>query len=188
MTLSILICTLPQRSHSLRELLNVLEPQIQNHPGSVQLRIHDAGSRVMTTGRKRQELLFQAAHDYVVYIDDDDMVYSYYVEEMLKAISSGPDCVGINGIMTSDGQHETKWKLSKDYLNHDKVENGKTVYYRRTNHITAVKRDIALRAGFPDKSNAEDKYYSDRLVLKTEVKIERPMYHYRFSSQNKTYK
>lgn len=190
MTLSILICILPNRPERLqafRELMDVLRPQVEKYADRVELRLHDAGP-AMPTGQKRQELLIQSHGDYVVYIDDDDMVPAYYVEEMLKAIDQGPDCVGINGTMTTDGQHETVWRLSKDYANLDKVENGRTVYYRHTNHITAVRRDIALRAGFPDKSNAEDKHYSDRLILRTEVKIDPPMYWYRFSKKNKTYK
>jgi hypothetical protein len=42
---------------------------------------------------------------------------------------------------------------------------------------------------FPDKSNAEDKEYSERLNkhLKTEVIIESPIYHYDFSTHNKQY-
>lgn len=190
-TLSILICHLPtnrpDRVQSLAELMGVLQPQVDAHKERVEIIINDAGPP-MQTGTKRQRLLMASCGEYVVYIDDDDMVPTYYVEEMLKAIESGPCCVGIKGTMTTDGQHMTEWRLSKDYQNVDRVENGKTVYYRRTNHITAVKRDIAMRAGFPDKSNAEDKHYSDRLVLHTEVKIDRPMYEYRFSTKNKTYR
>ena len=186
-SLSILICTLPQRVHLLRELLAVLEPQAAKYPCRIEIRFHDAGPH-MSTGAKRQALLHGSFGDYVTFIDDDDMVPAYYCDEMLKAIDQEPDCVGINGTMTTDGHHETIWRLSKDYGNFDKVEGNRTVYYRHTNHITAVKRSIALAAGFPDKSNAEDKYYSDRLILHTEVKIEPPMYHYRFSTKNKTYK
>lgn len=141
-----------------------------------------------STGSKRQSLLNQACGKYAVFIDADDWVPDYYIPEMLIACESDCDCVAINGIMTTNGAHETKWFISKDYQNKDVREGNKTVYYRRTNHITAVKREIALRAGFPDKSNAEDKYYSDRLVLRTEFKIEKPMYVYRFSTVNKQYK
>lgn len=140
------------------------------------------------TGAKRQQLLSEAIGDYIVFIDADDWVPDYYVSEMLKACMSGADCFAINGIMTTNGDHETKWFISKNFQNKDVREGNKMVYYRRTNHITGVKRSIALAAGFPDKSNAEDKYYSDRLVLRSEYKIEPPMYTYRFSTLNKQYK
>lgn len=185
--LSILICSLENRKPLLDTLVLHLKNQIGERGEQVEI-ITYVDNKLQTTGFKRQWLLNQSHGDYVVFIDDDDWVYDHYVDEMLNACASGADCFAINGIMTTDGQHETKWFLSKDYQNEDRREGNKTVYYRHTNHITGVKRELALAAGFPDKSNAEDKYYSDRLKLRTEYKIERPMYHYRFSQFNKSYK
>lgn len=184
MKLSILICSLEYRRNIRIALMDHLAKQY-NGP-DVQIIVNE-DNKQKTTGKKRQELLLQAKGDYVVFIDDDDWVHDWYIEEMLKACDSGADCFAINGTMTTDGQHETVWKISKDYQNENRIEGNKTVYYRHTNHITGVKRHIALNAGFPDKSNAEDKYYSDRLILRTEYKIEKPMYIYRFSTQNKQY-
>lgn len=146
-------------------------------------------NRQISTGVKRNLLLGLAKHHYVVQIDDDDYVYPYYFEEIIKAIQSFPDCVGTKGYYSMDGGATTEWRLSKDYPNETIFENGTAVYIRTTNHISPVKRTLALQAGFPDKSNAEDKEFSIRLqpLLKTEVKIDRMMYHYRYSSQNKSY-
>lgn len=185
--LSILVPTIESRIALMSTLMFHLREQVKDRPVEI-LFLTDTAEYKMSTGKKRQELLQMAHGDYVVFIDDDDWVPEYYIDEMLLACASGADCFAINGIMTTDGQHETKWYLSKDFKNEDKREGNKTVYYRHTNHITGVKRSIALAAGFPDKSNAEDKYYSDRLILKTEYKIEKPMYHYRFSAHNKSYK
>lgn len=190
MMLSILIPVIPQHEQKFNELLQHIQRQIKD-PNEVELLWSNTESQINggpSSGKKRQLLLQLAKGDYVSFIDADDWVYDYYVDEMLKACASGADCFAINGIMTTDGNHETKWYLSKDFQNHDKIEGNKTVYYRHTNHITGVKRSIALAAGFPDKSNAEDKFYSDRLILRSEFKIEMPMYHYRFSSSNKSYK
>lgn len=187
MMLSVLICSLDSRRQFLLSLEQHLKNQIGGRWEQVEI-ITYVDDKLRTTGFKRQWLLEQSHGDYIVFIDDDDWVYDYYIDEMLNACASDSDCFAINGIMTTDGQHETKWLISKDYKNEDKREGDKTVYYRRTNHITGVRRSIALAAGFPDKSNAEDKHYSDRLQLRTEFKIERPMYHYKFSTQNKTYK
>jgi glycosyltransferase involved in cell wall biosynthesis len=186
MTLSILIPSLETRKPMLMQLLHHLV-KINNSVSDVQI-LTNIDNRQKTTGKKREELLQQAQGKYVVFIDDDDWVPEYYVDEMLRACASDCDCVAINGNMTTNGQHDTKWFMSKDFQNRDVREGNQMVYYRRTNHITAVKREIALRAGFPDKSNAEDKYYSDRLVLHSEFKIEKPMYTYRFSTVNKSYK
>jgi len=146
-------------------------------------------NKTISTGKKRQLLLELAKNDFVVAVDDDDYVYPYYVEEILKAIQSNPDCVGTRGIYTNDGNQSTEWRLSKDYPNETISEKGRHIYLRTSNHLTPVKKHLALQAGFPDKSNAEDKWYSERLqpLLKTEVKIDKIMYHYRYSSFQKSY-
>lgn len=142
-----------------------------------------------STGMKRQNLLNNATAKYIIFIDDDDWIFPCYIEELLKAYESNADCFAINGIITTNGGNQFKWKLSKDFDNLDIVERGEKILLRTTNHITAVKRKLALIAGFPNKSNAEDKDYSTWLNphLKTEHVIEPPMYHYRYSTYNKEY-
>jgi len=189
MMLSILIPVIPQHEQSFLQLKDHLVKQIKDE-SKVEIISYLTETQInggKSTGVKRQWLLTQAKGDYIVFIDSDDWVYDCYIDEMLLACESGADCFAINGIMTQDGAHEVQWFLSKDLQNVDVRVGNKTVYHRHTNHITGVKRSIALAAGFPDKSNAEDKYYSDRLQLRTEYKIEKPMYHYRFSSHNKSY-
>jgi hypothetical protein len=147
-------------------------------------------NKEITTGAKRNILLHLASYDYVVMIDDDDKVPDYYVEEFIKAIQSDADCIAINGVYTCDGKNPIKWYLSKNNDNVNTSKNGKPVYLRTTNHITAVKRELALLAMFPNKSNAEDKSFSEALRphLKTEHTIHSEMYHYDYSSKNKEYK
>jgi glycosyltransferase involved in cell wall biosynthesis len=183
MKLSVLIRSLESRKDKLTELLNHLYKQATNE---VEI-LFEIDNKEITSGAKANKLLSRAIGKYVVFIDDDDWVADYYVEEMLKACDSGADCFAINGFYSIDGGHQTKWRLSKDNTDRDTYENGELVYLRHTNHITAVKREIALVHGFPDKSNAEDKWYSERLKLETEYKIEPPMYWYRYSTRNKEY-
>lgn len=204
MQISILIPTIPSRETSLDNLLKILLPQMSTFTTSISYddgnpisKYHNFSSEIIvysdnkkiTTGEKRNRLLKIAKGKYIVYIDDDDEIPDYYIREMLKACDSDSDCFAINGKMTTDGQKEIKWRLSKDYDNVTIKENGVDVYLRKTNHITGVKRELALLAPFPNKSNAEDKGYSDALnpFLKTEYKIELPMYHYKFSTKNKEY-
>lgn len=146
-------------------------------------------NKEQSTGSKRNLLLSLATKNYCTQIDDDDYVYPYFLEEVLKAIQYDTDCIGTRGIYTHDGGNETEWRLSKDYPNETIFEDGKAVYLRTTNHISIVKTELALRAGFPDKSNAEDKEFSIRLNphLKSEIKIDQLLYHYRFSSHDKQY-
>lgn len=188
MKLSILICSLASRYQLLLQLLGHLDLQIYN-PALVQV-IHKVDNKEMSTGAKRNWLLQQAKGEYIVFIDDDDWVPAYYVKEMLIAANSGADCFAINGTMTTDGGYVEKWRISKDYPNTEVMEGGEKIMLRTTNHITGVLRKHALKAGFPDKSNAEDKAYTEALHkhLKTEYVIEKPMYHYRFETINKEYK
>lgn len=188
--LSILIRTVPERTEQFRALRDHLIQQMPDELMEFVEIISDATPRdQMSSGKKANLLMRKANGKYVVYIDDDDWVPDYYVTEMLKAAESDADCFAINGTMTTDGGSPITWRLSRLNDNVTVVENGREVYLRKTNHITAVKREIALQAGFPDKSNAEDKGYSDRLtpLCKTEYLILPPMYEYRFSTNNKLY-
>lgn len=188
MILSILIPTLLNRKQLLDSLLSTLYTQTLNFDGFVEVLTDNRGKEI-TTGEKRNDLVKRAKGKYIIFIDDDDEITDYYISEMIKACNSDYDCVAINGTMTTDGKNEIKWRLSKDYDNITIKENGVDVYLRKTNHITAVKREYALLAPFPNKSNAEDKAYSDDVnkFLKTEFVITLPMYHYKFSTQNKEY-
>lgn len=190
MILSILICHLKNRRGDLLSLLKTLYGQIHDMQlhADVEILIGSEGKEI-TTGEKRNKLLNRSAGKYIIFIDDDDEVTSDYLPELMKACESDADCFGMKGWMTYDGGRRTSWVISKDYENHDDHTGGEVIYRRKTNHITGVKREIALQAGFPDKSNAEDKYYSDCVapLCQTEYKIEKEIYHYKYSSANKEY-
>lgn len=190
MLISVLIPSLVSRHQQLQRLLAELDRQIAGN-SSIELLTH-VDNKELTTGAKRQQLLERARGEYIVFIDDDDMPYRQYIRSMLAACQSGCDCVGIQGIITRDGKFPIRWRISKDYKDETIKTGNRIVYLRHTNHITAVRRSIALQAGFPDKSNAEDSEYSRRLkesgLLKTEYTIRGLMYHYQYSSHNKEYK
>lgn len=205
MKLSILIPSLQNRSKQRTELINCLMCQLGNEVyhytyeydnhivdtftnGIVEI-VSDIDNKEVSTGEKRNRLLNRSIGDYVVFIDDDDDIENYYIEQLLIATKSNADCFAINGIMTTDGAKEIKWRISKDYQNITIKENGKDLYLRKTNHIAPVKREIALKIGFPNKSNAEDKAYSDGInkYLNSEHIIKMPLYHYKYSTKNKEY-
>ena len=187
--LSILICSLEKRKEFLDALIAHLQKQISAVPfAAMQVQIlFSVDNKEHSTGNKRNSLLNAAKGKYVVFIDDDDEVPEYYVQEMLTACKSDCDCIAINGWMTTNGIGKINWRLSKDYQNMTIKENGVELYLRKTNHITAVKREHALKAGFPNISNAEDKAYSEAVnkFLTTEYTIEKPMYHYKYLTTNK---
>lgn len=182
--LSILICSLNKRIDKLADLLSTLSPQVDLFPGVVEL-IVNMDNKFISTGKKRQLLLEQASGEYVVFIDDDDHIDSEYVSLIVAALQSRPDCVATTGWYTCDDGNKTVWFLSKDLNNETK--NG--CFNRTTNHISPVKRKLALAVGFKSVSYGEDADYSKRLkpLLRTETKIDKPLYHYDFKSTHKEY-
>jgi len=189
--LSILICSIQSRIGMLGSLLRNLDEQIErnNARGVIEVLI-ELDNKERSTGLKRQILLERSSGKRIVFADDDDELYDCYIEEMMKASESDADCFAINGLMTTNGINPIPWRISKDYENATVTCLGNKTYLRHTNHISPVRREIALQAGFPDKSNAEDGWYSNRLkgLLNSEYYIEKPVYHYKFSTHNKEYK
>ena len=192
MKLSILICSLEKRKEQLAELLAELNLQITSCDASAIVEVlTEVDSKQITTGAKRNNLLNKAHGKYICFIDDDDHIYPNYIKLILEAIESDADCIATTGIFSINGGHPVKWRLSKDFIDEDKFDSqiNEIVFFRRANHLTPVKRELALQAMFPDQSNAEDKEYSGRLnpFLKTEVKIDKSIYHYDFKNYDKEY-
>ena len=192
MKLSILICSLEKRKEQLAELLAELNLQITSCDATAIVEvITEVDSKQITTGAKRNNLLNKASGKYICFIDDDDHIYPNYIKLILEATESDADCIATTGIYSINGGHPVKWRLSKDFIDEDKFDSqiNEIVYFRRANHLTPVKRLLALQAMFPDQSNAEDKEYSSRLnpFLQSEVEIKELIYHYDYKNYDKEY-
>lgn len=172
---------MPSRELMYRELMSHMLKQVEALPPSMRgmVEILSDGGTDITTGEKRNVLLRWAKGDYIIFHDDDDFCSIDYVLLILQACLHNTDSIGITGTMTTNGRNEEKWFVSKDYDSWYK-QNG--VYYRSPTHISPVRRSIALQAMFPDVTIGEDAEYSKRLLplIKTEVNIDQPIYHYRF--------
>ena len=180
--LSILIATTSARNEVIKPLLSEIDRQMNKTGavGKVELIINDHETDCI--GKKRNDLLKQAKGSHVAFIDSDDHIANTYVCVILIAIEcENTDSIGINGIITTNGYNERKWFISKEYGSWYTGADG--TYYRTPNHISPVRRELALQAGFPEVSFAEDYAYSMALLplLKTECLISRPLYHYDYS-------
>ena len=182
MKLSLLVCSITSRADLLGRLMGVLRPQLV--PDVEVLTSIDEGvldpatsAPVIPVGRKRNELLDRAQGDYIAFVDDDDLVSSDYVTKILEAIQTGPDCCGMEGEITFDGKNPRKFIHSLRYDHWFEKDN---VYYRNPNHLSPVKRLLAVATRFPDISYVEDREYSKNLLprLKTEVYIPGIIYYY----------
>jgi glycosyltransferase involved in cell wall biosynthesis len=179
MVLSILICTIEERREKLTALCLELNRQIIECGALCSVEVlAECDNREMPTGHKRNVLMERAAGEYVAYFDDDDQPERDYVESILRAIETRPDCVGIEGMIVFKGNTHAKFIHS---IQCDGWYTGRHEFFRTPNHLNPVKRSLALQAKFPDDLwQAEDKAYSDKLrpLLKTEVYIDHPIYIY----------
>lgn len=177
--LSILICSVPERRAQLDWLVNYLYAQIiPTYSLKVEIVIDDRGLPT-TVGEKRQTLLGRARGRYVAFIDDDDGVAFNYVERILMACAEDKDCCSLTGIMTENGKHPRRFDHSLTNSGWFTREDGS--FARTPNHISAIRRDLALKAGFLPKNIGEDHAFSNALLpmLKTEASTgDAPLYFY----------
>jgi glycosyltransferase involved in cell wall biosynthesis len=183
--LSILICTIPERL----EKFNILIASIQYQASKLKKRneievlFNPKPRGEITIGYKRNLLLKESKGDYVCFIDDDDSIPDYYIQEILNAIKEKKDCIGFEIDCNMEGVKQN----AASSMKYDWSENkGGYKYVRSIYHKTPVKRAIAMMAMFPDISFGEDYEYSMRLkpLLKSETFIKKIMYFYNYKYEN----
>lgn len=185
MILSILICSLEERTVQLTSLIRSIRGQITacGAENDVEV-ITQIDNRKVTTGHKRNMLLALAEGKYCVFVDDDDELSPYYLEEILHAAKQDADCITFNGYMTTNGNNKMPFDiaLGNPYKLH--VKDMKPVYLRFPNHICPIKHDIAIQVPFENKTFGEDYSWANEIrnrgLLKTEVKINKELYWYKF--------
>lgn len=175
MKLSILIGTINGREEKLQRLMDVLSPQIVD---DVEILINKDNKEI-SIGAKRRKLLEDAKGEYIVFIDDDDLVSSDYVEQILN--HTGNDAIGFLIECTFEGRDKCLAKASSIYPDWAENKDG-FKYVRSIYHKTPVKRELALKAGFDDERFGEDYNYSIRIMpfIKSESFINKILYFYQY--------
>lgn len=182
MWLSLLICSTPKRHAMFARLERFLRTQMMTYPRQVEL-VVDFDENI-TIGEKRQRLLERAVGHYVAFIDDDDWVSDDYVARLVEGARTGADCASLEGIITTNGDNPRRFTHS---INHGKWYTKDEIYYRTPNHLSMVKRTLALAVGFISQNVGEDHDFSKRLLplLKTETNLgPTPLYYYWFNNTN----
>jgi hypothetical protein len=179
--LTILIPTMPNRGEMLERLLAVLRPQLERHPSVGYITDDGPG----TIGAKRQRMMEAAAGEYVAFVDDDDMVSADYLDRIVPCLASSPDCVGITMHVTMDGRDWHPSPIFRHSLRF--AENFVWSGTNRTpHHLCPLRRELALRARFPDLMWGEDFNFAQGLLqhLKTEEwSGDKPIYFYDYVSK-----
>jgi glycosyltransferase involved in cell wall biosynthesis len=187
--LSILIASTYNRVDMTEELVDYLSSLKRADEVEIAVKYDN---KEMSIGAKRQLMIEEAKGEYVVFIDSDDWVPAYYIDEILTAIEQEPDCIGFEievrgmkgGTMLASASNSfNKWRTIKRKRN----DKRKYDFLRSPYHKTPVKREIALQAGFPDKRYGEDHEYSMRLqekkLLNSQVYIPKVMYYYQYNEE-----
>ena len=143
----------------------------------------------ITIGAKRNKLLDMATAKYLCFIDDDDRVFSDYMELIIEALKSHPDVdvVGMSIFWSEDiykkprllvrtPEYKTLWFVK---------DTDQTVTGGRTAHWNPTKASIAKSEKFPDIQKGEDAAWSAKIAnkIKTFVIIDVPLYHYDYRTQ-----
>lgn len=163
MKLSILIPTLPQRKKMFNILRKNLTAQIDfvhsTHPSLGQVEIlFDSSKKFLkgglSVGAKRDALKCRATGEYLVFVDDDDIVAPNYLESILRLMESNPDIITFRSLYKSS----TYWGIVDMNLNHAENEqmNDSTIVKRQPFHVCPIRTSIAQQHSFPDINNAED--------------------------------
>lgn len=191
MKLSILICTIPERAEKFAILHEHMKEQIRHYglQKEVEVLNDQRPRKELSVGAKRQSLLERAKGDFVVFIDDDDMVPFEYSKRITDAISADIDCIGFK-IMCYGTDPKGKPELAAASNKYpawaDNVDGYR--YVRMIYHKTPHRREHALAIGYRDMRFAEDADYSKRLkdsgLLVNEVFIPEVMYEYRFKFED----
>jgi len=178
--LSILICTLEERSEQFQNLFNKLNKQIQdlNLEDKVELLFYK-DNRENSVGTKRNSLLEQSSGKYVCFADDDDDVHDNYIKMLHDKLKTNPDCVSLTGIITFNGSGPKRFIHSIRYNAYSQDADN---YYRPPNHLNAIKRSIAIQFQFPETYYGEDTDWAMQIcksgLLKKEEVINEPYYFY----------
>jgi hypothetical protein len=184
--LSILIPTIEGREHFFNHITRKLTHQINAYGvDKVQLLFYKDKRGENTTGYKRNVLLEQSRGKFVVFVDDDDDVSTNYVQLICDVITNQPsiDAIGVRGIYTADGQGKTKFETGIRW--NWEVTNG--CYTRYINHISPIRRSIAIQFKFPDKTLGEDYDWTMEVknsgLIKSDFIIPQEIYYYDYISR-----
>ena len=178
--LSICVCSIFSRSAYLAKLMSVLSPQFC---GRMEFLLSTDNGQA-SIGEKRQRLLEQARGEFIVFIDDDDLVPADYVSKILTAILRNPSTDAItykakcfcNGVYEADCYYSIKTQGNSGV----KYLDGVKTYERFPYHVTPIRRELALQVGFQPKDFMEDTDFALRLkpLIKSEEFIDEFLYTY----------
>lgn len=172
--LSILICSIPSRYDKLLRILNILSPQCNKEQVEL-LVITD--NRKRSIGEKRNDLKNLAKGRYIVYVDDDDIVSTSFVRELLIGIKYNKDCIVFKEEKIIGNIKEIiNYSISYDSII-KKIGNN---VYKKPNSRMCIKKDLVEDINFVNENTQEDDIWGNEISsrLKSEHTIDKVLYYY----------
>lgn len=183
MILSILVLTIDTRVDLFNKLYAELCKQVStmNMQEDIELLVNYDNEN--SIGTKRNDLLNAATGEYICYIDDDDEISATYIQDIISALDSKPDCVSLLGVITWDGRNAEMFEHSIRYSAY--ATTTKIIKYERfPNHLNTIKSSIAKQFSFQEIDFGEDKDWATKIynsgLLKKEVRINKVLYFYKY--------
>jgi hypothetical protein len=93
--LSILVATVAERGHFLKDLLDQLVWQVRENPLAEV--IVESDHAETTLDQKRNKLLKMATGEYCCFVEDDDQVSDLFVATLLRLLQQNPDGIELGG-------------------------------------------------------------------------------------------
>lgn len=140
MKLSVLIASLHSRSHLLERVLDCLKKQIEqnNYQEVVEIKtLIDNGEQKI--GEKRNILKSSANGEYICFVDDDDLLPDYYLQEIVNRLNIGYDIITFYVEHIVDGLYK---KLICPHLSIDNQEIKGCLFWTNMLHLCPHKKSI----------------------------------------------
>lgn len=184
MKLSILILTLPSRRKTfLSNLLDILEPQVAQYNNVELLVLYDNKKR--SVGEKRDSIISIANGEYIVFVDDDDIVTEDYVSSIMTCLNENPntDCVVFDSICTIDDGIPIHCKYGIEYnYNHNATGNG--FWTGKPAHTMVYSKKLVTSASFGRMNVGEDFHWVNQVhtKIKNQSRIDKVLYYYKMNN------
>ena len=181
---SILIVTIPRRREKLKELLNLLKPQLIPYL-DVEV-VAKEREHSLSLGQFRHRMIEHSKAQYVSFIDDDDLVAEDYVSQIYPKLD-GVDQVGFKLHYYQDGHLQCM-------VYHDLRAGGwhghpNLALYRDFSRFNVIRRDLLLQLTEHSTVDAnEDGDFANSLrkldIVKTQHFVPEVMYFYLCNNQD----
>ena len=176
LTVCIAHVPVPERKRSLHQLL----PQVERDP-DVEVLVDDG--EYPSLGEKRNAMREAARGEFVVMVDDDDLLHVRYTELVCAAIRNPvePDYIGYFVHLRGAS------KLTIHDLTVGKWEDNELGWWRDIEQKNPIRRELAVQVPYPPMNAGEDREWAQAMrrsgLVKTQVFIPEVMYHYQYDPE-----